>query len=365
MATQCWESSERSVGRWPKEEGEDNRMFKTLLLQDSTQVPSISMGDQKDVPSEQLLPTHRQAHVGGAVHGEAPTPYWTQPTQCCCCSVPRWTILPLILAIVYVAGMPIVYILGHFLFYPGDDYRTVAEGCEEFSFSVGDHTVPGLRCGWPTLPSVQAQVRSKSVRPVVVIGGNGMDMYDSAAVMRKAFPIGDTWQVYAMSMPGFQFQPRREWWTRPDVALEDAHALLDYALRETGRDSAVVYGWSLGSSVATGLAASSPGKTQCLMLGNPFTTMRAAAMAMTFNLVAPWLYLLDDWPTERWAREVHSPTIVMSSLQDNIVPVHMHTDVFKSIPAKPKVLLERQAEHMDMEAFMTASAVNAVCRAPQ
>merc|ERR1740123_2243052 len=119
-------------------------------------------------------------------------------------------------------------------------------------------------------------------------------MYDSAQHMPMLLPEGESWQVFSMSMPGRQYAGGRQVPTSPEEAVQEALALLAHVRDETGQE-AVIFGWSLGSSLAAGLAAhAAPGHVRCLMLGNPFTSFRELASKLTFGIAAAYFYLLDE-----------------------------------------------------------------------
>jgi len=257
---------------------------------------------------------------------------------CCAC----WLFLT------YLSLIPFVQWASYGLLYAGDGYHNKGP-CTEFifkSFDGGDLT--GLRChsGAQKVPEQQ--------RAAIVFGGNAMDMYDSAQHMPMMLPAGESWQVFSMSMPGRQYAGGREVPTSPDEAIEEALALLAHVNAETGQPAAI-FGWSLGSSLAAGLAAhADQDHIACLLLGNPFSSFRELAVRLTMGAVAPYWYFLDEWTTAEWTARVTSPTLVFSSLRDSLIPVEMHTEVYERSAAPKKMLIERQAGHMSFRPFMDA-----------
>jgi len=256
-----------------------------------------------------------------------------------CCAV--W------LLITYVSLIPFVEWAAYGLLYVGDWYHEKGP-CTEFDFKAFDGgDLKGLQC--------HAGVESEQRRPAIVFGGNAMDMYDSAQHMPMVLPQGESWAVYSMSMPGRQYAGGRKVETSPNEAIKEALALLAHVKGETGQD-AVVFGWSLGSSLAAGLAAhAAPGNVRCLLLGNPFTSFRELASKLTFGLGGLYYYLLDQWTTADWVAKVQAPTVVYSSLHDTLIPVKMHTEVYERSAAPKKMLIERQAGHMSFRPFVSAA----------
>lgn len=191
-------------------------------------------------------------------------------------------------------------------------------------------------------------VSNDEVVPTIVLGGNGMNMYSSITSMPQMLPTSLSAQVFSISFPGAQYG--NEGWTNPSRSLSEAKMLLAHVWKTTGKRS-VVFGWSLGSSLAAGLAAESADQVSCVVLGNPFTNMRAEVLAITAYLTYPWLYLFDEWPTEKWARAVRAPTILLSSKNDEVIPDKMHRAVYTALGATTKHLIERDASHMSFSPF--------------
>eukprot|EP00439_Symbiodinium_sp_Y106_P017187 s1155_g2.t1 len=278
---------------------------------------------------------------------EAPSAYCAQKRKCCCCELPRYAKCSVCLAAVYLALMPCVYLIGHFLVYPGSDFVAMFHGtsCKQFVFAGrSGRSITAAHCPLGTFGA------PKNVTPVVAFGGNGMNMYDVLLSMGSILPSSQQeWDLCSISFPGSQYAPNMGW-TTEGRAEEDAEDLLQYVHNLTGRP-VVVYGWSLGTSVAASLAAKNSDAVQCVLLGNPFTSIRDVALAWTKNFAWPYLYLVDEWPTARWAKPFRAPTIVMSSTQDQVVPQEMHRKIYETVPSE-KLLVELPLEHMDIDGFM-------------
>jgi pimeloyl-ACP methyl ester carboxylesterase len=289
---------------------------------------------------------------------------WYLAKRWCYGSVrPRWFIYPLYAVAFYFVSMPVMYIVGHFGMYPGDLYSRgpLYGNCSEHELvSRGGRSVPFVRCTHRRTRTLQGG--EEPVVPVLLFGGNAMNMYSSMASMQGLLPIEASWQAYAMSPPGFQYASRAGWTTMTNT-LEDAEALLDRATNETGGETAVVFGWSLGSSVAAGLAAEAQERVRCVALGNPFTSMIDEVLAVTLYLTSPWIYVVDKWPTASWASSLHVPTMVLDSTEDALISTRMHGAVYEAATSEKKRLLQRKAGHMDMAAFTTdlANALSELC----
>lgn len=284
-------------------------------------------------------------------------PYCRQKARCCCCKPPRWAHCPICLLVLYVLLMPAIYVLAHFLVYPGDDYVNVdgslfGATCNVFNFTGRYGPVAAERC---------VQAAGASPVPVVAFGGNGMNMFDTVESVLDFLPKDQQWEVYSLSFPGSQYAPRNGWTTESRTEA-DALDLLHH-ISAKKEQKIVVFGWSLGSSVAAFVTSQKPDFVQCVLLGNPFTSIRDVALSWTYNFAALYLYLLDAWPTKSFAENFRVPTIVMSSLDDEVVPVWMHGEIYKQVPVSEKLLVELQVGHMDMGMFRqdTAKAIHKWC----
>eukprot|EP00747_Dinoflagellata_sp_TGD_P207316 gnl/TRDRNA2_/TRDRNA2_80891_c0_seq1.p1 gnl/TRDRNA2_/TRDRNA2_80891_c0~~gnl/TRDRNA2_/TRDRNA2_80891_c0_seq1.p1 ORF type:complete len:346 (+),score=43.31 gnl/TRDRNA2_/TRDRNA2_80891_c0_seq1:156-1193(+) len=266
----------------------------------------------------------------------------------CCCKVPCWSIP----VITYFVLLPFVYMITYVLMYPGvlipapADFSHYCPSCEEFNFpsSHGGGNIPAIR-----LPPAESEHLAV---PAIVLGGNGMNMYDSIYTLPKLLPPDKIWDVYSVSYPGFA--PRSSDWMSEVGCLQDIKDLLRFIRKRTGK-SALLLGWSLGTAVAAGVAAEMPGDARCLVLGNPFTDMWTMGIHFSHGALAPWVYVADTWRTEHrvsedWAGRV--PLVVLSGTRDEMIPIWMHTAVYKAATSLRKQLIEAPSSHMDFEAFV-------------
>jgi len=266
----------------------------------------------------------------------------------CCCELPRWS-TPIV---TYFILLPFVYMISHKLMYPGDpwnpkDFWSYCLRCEAFTFpSSQGGSIQAIRL--PPYGNVSLAV------PVVVLGGNSMNMYHSISSdsLPQLLPPDETWDVYSVSYPGYQYAPWAGWMTEA-LCIQDIRDLLAFVRKKTGK-SVVLMGWSLGTAIVAGAAAAAPGDVRCMVLGNAFTNMWSMGIHFSQGLVAPWIYIIDSWRTEGrlsegWARNV--PLVVMSGTKDKLIPAWMHTAVYKAAASTFKRLLESPSSHNDIGAF--------------
>ncbi|CAE7543692.1 RPL17, partial [Symbiodinium pilosum] len=106
---------------------------------------------------------------------ESHRPYCVQKRKCCCCELPRYAKCTVCLLALYIVLMPVIYLVGHFLVYPGSDFVATFQGdtCRKFSFTGRDgYAIKSAHC-----PRGFKEKGQRST-PIVAFGGNGMNMYD-------------------------------------------------------------------------------------------------------------------------------------------------------------------------------------------
>lgn len=129
----------------------------------------------------------------------------------------------------------------------------------------------------------------------------------------------------------------------------DAEAALAYLRAEprVDPDRIVYFGRSLGSAVAVELAAREP--PMALVIESPFPSLRWLADA-----VYPWLpltrWLHDRYETERRARAVTAPALVIHGERDEIVPLEGAQRVADALASDVQLFVVPGAGHNDIPA---------------
>lgn len=135
-----------------------------------------------------------------------------------------------------------------------------------------------------------------------------------------------------------------------DALADDARAARDHLenVFGVGPERTVYYGHSLGTAVATELAAERPPRS--LLLESPFTS--AGAMARRFPLPGVgWLWPLVarvHYDTLRRVHDLDVPVWVVHGDADLIVPVRMGSAVFAAARRKGDLLVVHGAGHNDL-----------------
>ncbi len=125
----------------------------------------------------------------------------------------------------------------------------------------------------------------------------------------------------------------------------DGEAAWRYLVETRGArpDDVVVFGRSLGASVAARLA--SRRRPAALILESAFTSVPDVAEELYPWLPVRWLSRLRH-PTRDDVREVRCPVLIVHSLDDEIIPYHHGERLFEAAP-EPRMLLTLRGTHND------------------
>jgi pimeloyl-ACP methyl ester carboxylesterase len=137
----------------------------------------------------------------------------------------------------------------------------------------------------------------------------------------------------------------------PSESANVADALLAYqALLADGVDpeDIIVYGESLGSGVATQVAAQVP--VGGLVLDAPYTSIvDVAALAYPYLPVRP--FMLDRYETLRYLPKVKAPLLVLHGEDDRVIPVAMGKAVYAAANAPKEIATFPRAGHSDHHVY--------------
>lgn len=123
-------------------------------------------------------------------------------------------------------------------------------------------------------------------------------------------------------------------------------------LAEYGFDRPICMGHSLGSGVATALAAE--GRCARLVLASPYTSITELASSQYPYVPVRWL-LRDRFDSLSRAPNVRIPTLVIHGAQDDVIPITMGRTLAAAIPGAE--FLERARHHNDILDGETWAAV--------
>jgi fermentation-respiration switch protein FrsA (DUF1100 family) len=136
-----------------------------------------------------------------------------------------------------------------------------------------------------------------------------------------------------------------------ESAADDARGALLFARAQLRPAGIVLYGHSLGSALATELAAGMrPDAPLSLILQSPFTSAREMAARMLVPPI-PWLWRRISrvpYDTRALVSELEAPVHVAHGVRDLTIPVRMGRQVFGAARRRGELLVVDGAGHNDV-----------------
>ncbi|QSQ40491.1 alpha/beta fold hydrolase [Xanthomonas translucens pv. undulosa] len=193
---------------------------------------------------------------------------------------------------------------------------------------------PALRLrGWQLNPG-----RDKVL---LYFGGNAEDLRQARAQLAPLLP---GYSVYLLAYRGYGASDG----TPNEAALiGDALALYDHVRAAQPQAEIAVLGRSLGSGVASQLAARRP--LARLVLVTPFDSLAAAAQAHYPWAPVRWL-LRDRYDSASALRTYRGPLLVLRAGRDQVVPAASTQRLLDALPQAPTLVALPHAGHNDISA---------------
>jgi pimeloyl-ACP methyl ester carboxylesterase len=182
------------------------------------------------------------------------------------------------------------------------------------------------------------QATTQSV--ILYFGGNAEDVLYTAS-QAQAF---DARKLLAMNYRGYGRSTGRP---GQQALYSDALAIYDYAIG-TGvrREDIVVAGRSLGSGIASMLAANRP--VAAAILITPFDSLSAVAQRH-YRYFPVGLLLRHPFPSSDWASQTTAPALFLAAEHDAIVPPEHARRLYDAWDGKKEFHLLPAAGHNDIE----------------
>lgn len=217
----------------------------------------------------------------------------------------RMTEVLMFIAAIYLLGCSALYFLqDKLIFFPPipikDVYQSVRQN--EISFLVNNE----LRHGW------KIKVDSVENKTILYFGGNSEDVV-YLNTEAKEFKVR---QIISINHPGYgksTGKPSQESFYKNALDVYD-RALNEYQLKP---EEIIVIGRSLGSSVATYLAAHR--KIAGLILITPFDSVENMA-AKQYKLFPVRSLLKHAFPTVNYIKQVKFPILMLAAEEDEVIP---------------------------------------------
>ncbi len=183
-------------------------------------------------------------------------------------------------------------------------------------------------------------IHSDSDRVLLFFHGNAGNISHRLYSIRQFLDLGLS--VFIIDYRGYGQSGGR---TSEQGLYRDADAAWRYLTEERGiaGDDIVIFGRSLGGSVAANLASRvEPG---AVILESTFTSVPDAAQDIYPWLPARWLSRLRH-STSEYVRDVHVPVLVVHSVDDEIIPYHHGEGIFEAAN-EPRAMLTIRGGHND------------------
>ncbi len=178
--------------------------------------------------------------------------------------------------------------------------------------------------------------------PILYFGGNAERIEHNRETFARLFPERS---VYLVAYRGYGASDGAP---EESLLVADALALFDEVrARHPGQRIAVI-GRSLGSGVASQVAARRP--VERLALVTPFDSMVGAAQAHY-----PWFpvdtLLQERYESARALRRFAKPVLIVRGGRDEVVPPASTLRLIATLPGTPEVVAIDTADHNDIAAF--------------
>jgi uncharacterized protein len=171
--------------------------------------------------------------------------------------------------------------------------------------------------------------------------GNGGGLADRAERFRRF--MGQGWGVYMMAYRGYAGSTGY-----PTEANNVADARLAYgALVQEGvpADSIILYGESLGTHLATRVAAERA--SIGLILEAPYTSVLDIALT-DYPFLPVRLLLSDRYETDKVLPQVKVPLLIIHGKEDGIIPVSMAQKLAKLANEPKRLVIFPEGDHSDL-----------------
>jgi len=187
---------------------------------------------------------------------------------------------------------------------------------------------------------------------ILYFHGNGAGLIDRAERMGKYQAEG-----FGFFIPAYRSYAGSSGSPSEEALIKDARLAYDYLLKQGVRpEDIVVFGESLGSSVAIQLAVSV--KVGAVVLESPFTS--AANVGALRYPFLPVRYLMkDQYRSQQYIASLKVPVLVIHGGRDEVVPLVMGKQMFELGNEPKEFILLPEAGHNNHDQFGLVSKVQA------
>jgi len=171
--------------------------------------------------------------------------------------------------------------------------------------------------------------------------GNGGGLAERADRIQRF--MGQGWGIYMMAYRGYAGSTGY-----PTEAnnIADARRAYDALVQEGVPPSSIIlYGESLGTNVATRMAAEKA--SSGLILESPYTSVLEIAVT-DYPFLPVRLLLSDRYETDKVIPQVRVPVLILHGKQDDVIPVAMAHRMVKLANEPKRLVILPEGEHSDL-----------------
>jgi pimeloyl-ACP methyl ester carboxylesterase len=221
-----------------------------------------------------------------------------------------------------------------FLFFPLQNDPSLLRQWEQQRVEIasGDGTIEGW---WlDAAPSSTGKI-------ILYFGGNAEDVLYTAATSQRLHArrvLVTNYRGYGAS----QGKPSQA------ALYQDALAIYDYAVQHTGirPEDIIVMGRSLGSGVATYLAAHRPVRAAVLI--TPFDSISAVAQ-YHYRFLPVGILLRHPFPSDTFAPKITAPVLIVAGELDQVIAARHAERLFAAWAGEKKIHVLSGAGHNDID----------------
>lgn len=159
-----------------------------------------------------------------------------------------------------------------------------------------------------------------------------------------ALDKGQAWEVFVLEYPGYGARAGSP--TEPNL-LDAAEAAIA-SLQKVDNRPLFLLGESLGSGVASQMAARHPKEVAGIFLITPFTSMTDIAVRQ-YPFLPVRLLLRDRYESEEALKKYSGPMAVLLAERDSIIPVQFGNRLYDGYTGEKRLWVERGADHNDID----------------
>lgn len=200
----------------------------------------------------------------------------------------------------------------------------------------------GERIGW-----YAGTNRREKARRVIIFHGNGGQAIDRDHYVRgfQGPRADEAWEVYILEYPGYGSRAGKP---SEGAFIQAAREGVEYLLKETPGGPLYVVGTSLGSGVASQVAAAYPDSIPAILLITPFTNIEdVGATSVPRFLVR--LLLRDRYDNEKALSRYAGRVGVLLAGADHVVPTELGRRLYEGYEGEKRLWVQPGAGHNTLD----------------